>query len=147
MHRKKLALLLALLLPQAAIAQALRVSSCEEAGVQLNSVTQMRVFANGGIKMFAADQVEPAAASFGVAVAVDRGADLSSAESFCRYVSGLSGVDLGKMKASFDQNANALTVEGPVQVSDGEGRFPTRTLTLTVNKGAKEAAMVRATLK
>ena len=143
----RLAFSAALLLPSCAFAQALPVTSCEEAGISLNAVTEMRIFANGSIKVFATDRTEPAAASFGVAVAIDRGDDLSTAESFCRHVAGLSGIDLKNLKASFDKAANVLTLAGAARSSDGEGRFSTKTLTISIGKGAPEGAMVKALLK
>ena len=84
-------------------ALASEVGSCEERNVTLNQVQAMRQYANGSVKLFAIDQVEPAAAPVGIAVAIDRGEDLSELESFCRYVSGLSSAELRDASAVFDQ--------------------------------------------
>ncbi|MGE0527871.1 MAG: hypothetical protein AB7G93_12485 [Bdellovibrionales bacterium] len=128
---------------------ALDIQSCEDYGVSLNQVTQMRAYGNESIKVFAIDQVEPAAAAVGIAVTIDRGVDLSTAESFCRYVWGLSAADLKQARSEYDEITGLLTVEIPVQsFSDEAGDFVSGLLTLVINKGARsERGLVRATLR
>jgi hypothetical protein len=131
-------------------ASALSIENCaQNGGVNLNNVVEMRTYSNGGVKLFAVDQIEPAAASFGVAVTIDRGGDLSEMESFCRYVSGLSGVDLAAARSSYDRHTNLLTLEIPARYyRDDQADFVPGVLTLVINKGAKsESGLVSAVLK
>ena len=130
-------------------ALAVEVGSCEERNVALNQVISMRTYANGSVKLFEIDQVEPAASPSGIAVAIDRGQDLADAESFCRYVFGLSSVDLAHATANFDQSRGVLSIKLPVKsyVPDTD-QFIGGTLTLEINKGAKAAAgLVAAQLR
>lgn len=139
---------LALTMMMGAQASALRVTSCEEANVNLNGVMEMRKYSNGQIKLFTVDQIEPAAAPVGIAVALDRGDDLSNMESYCRYVWGLSGAELSQAKSKYDKNTNALTVAVPVSYyRDDLKKFTGGTLTLLITKGAAENDIVNATLK
>lgn len=130
-------------------AHADEVTSCEERNVTLNQVLAMRPFAQGSVKLFSIDQEEPAASPAGVAVAIDRGDDLATAESFCRYVGGLSSVDLSKANARFDQAKATLTVKVPVRRSSGDGEtFSRGTLTIVIRKGAaKEEDLVTASVQ
>jgi hypothetical protein len=123
--------------------------SCEDAGLVLNSVTAMRPFANGGIKLFAIDREEPAAMPAGVAVTIDRGDNLDNAESFCRYVSGLSSVDIAAADASYNDKKALLTVKIPVRLHNADAdSFSNGTLTLVIDKAAKKpGGLVKATAK
>ena len=139
------ALSLAALL-SAAPARADDVASCEDRNVILNQVMAMRSYANGSVKLFAIDQEEPAAAPAGIAVAIDRGEDLATAESFCRYVGGLSSVDLDKARAQYNQAKGQLTIRIAVRQHDPDtDGFNDKTLVLTIDKAARqEEALVRA---
>lgn len=141
------AALAAVLISSPAIAD--EVTSCEERNVSLNQVMAMRTFAQGSVKLFEIDQVEPAASPAGVAIAIDRGDDLATSESFCRFAGGLSSVDISKANAKFDQPKAALTVKVPVRRHTGDGNtFVNGTLTLVITKGAaKEADLVSASVK
>jgi hypothetical protein len=130
-------------------ANALSVTTCEEAGVTLNAVTEMKGYGNGRIKLFAADMIEPAAAPVGLAVTIDRGDDLSTMESYCRYVSGLSSLQLSKAQASYDRSRNILKLDIPARYFDADnGKYAHTVLNVVVSPGAKDqAGLVEAKLK
>jgi hypothetical protein len=123
--------------------------SCEDAGLVLNSVTALRPFANGGVKLFAIDREEPAAVPAGVAITIDRGNDLADAESFCRFVGGLSSVDIASADASYNDKKALLTVKIPVRLHNADAdTFKNGTLTLVIDKAAKKpGGLVKATAK
>ena len=124
------------------------VISCNEAEVSLNSVYSLKTYANGSIKLFGVDMLEPAASPIGLAVAIDRGDDLANMESFCRYIPGLSGMDLAFARSKYDPTKNALTIKIPVRSMDEDGGFSAKQLTVVVTKGATvEADLVKASLK
>lgn len=117
------------------------IDDCDARNVALNQVQAMRPFANGSVKLFSIDQEEPAVAPAGIAVTIDRGDNLADAESFCRYVFGLSDVDLTKAKARFDQAKAVLSIDIAVHSHNPDtDTFVTRVLTLKINKAAKTPA-------
>lgn len=123
------------------------VRSCEDQGVTLNSVVSMRQFDGGAIKVFETDMIEPAAASVGLAIAIDRGDELSTMESFCRYVAGFSSVDLQGAIDSVDKN-NVLTLTMGSTQTDENGVSQPRSLTVTIDKAAAaEEDLVKAEAK
>lgn len=145
---KLAAAILSLLMTQMVFAAELRVESCKAAGVSFNDVIEMKTYSNGQIKVFSLDRIEPAAASFGLVVTLDRGQELAELESFCRYVSGLSFVDLSKVVSSYDRGTNSLKLEMPVRHTEDAIDFKDKTLEIVVTKGAKKQKdVVRATLK
>lgn len=125
------------------------VTSCQDAGLMLNSVTALRPFANGGVKLFTIEREEPAASPMGIAVTIDRGEDLATAESFCRYVGQLGAADVAAAKASYDTKKALLTVVVSVRTYDsGTDSFKDGSLTLVIDKGAKSPeGLVAATLR
>ncbi len=128
---------------------AVSIKGCDEASITLNQVIEMRMFANGGVKLFNIDKEEPAAMPVGIAVTIDRGSDLSEMESFCRYVSGLSHADLKSARANYNTQTALLTVEIPVRSYSGDsGDFESGTLFLVIDKaGKKPRDLVSATLR
>jgi hypothetical protein len=126
----------------------LTVTSCADYSVSLNSVYSMKTYANGSVKIFGIDMVEPAAAPAGVAIAIDRGDDLSTMESFCRYIPGFSSVDISSSRAKFNKSTNTLTLTLKASQTDKDGVAKSKVLTVSINKGASnEADLVKALLQ
>lgn len=125
------------------------IDDCDKRNVALNQVQAMRPFANGSVKLFSIDQEEPAAVPAGIAVTIDRGDNLADAESFCRYVFGLSDVDLAKANAKFDQATAILSIDIAVRSHDpNTDNFVPGVLKLKINKSAKTPeALVSAALR
>lgn len=146
---KKLLSTLALLIStQAFSATELSVGNCQENNISLNAIYSMKTFSNSSVKVFEVDMEEPASAPVGIAVAINRGTDLSNSEVFCRYIPGLSSAALAKVKSSFNANTNTIVLVMPASVSDGQGQVLDKTLTIMIKKGAKdEAGLVKASLK
>lgn len=142
-------IIIAILLTLSSInAFAAPVTSCAEYSVSLNSVYSMKTYANGSVKVFEIDMVEPAAAPVGVAIAIDRGDDLSTMESFCRFIPGLSGADVTRAKSKYDKTTNTITLTLNVSQSDENGVAKPKVLAISINKGAsQEADLVKAVLK
>ncbi len=130
-----------------AFAADMTVTSCEDYSVSLNSVYSMKTYANGSVKVFEIDMIEPAAAPVGVAIAIDRGQGLADMESFCRFVPGLSSANVTGTKASYNKATNILTLTLNVRQSDADGVFKAKVLTVVVNKGASEENLVKASIK
>jgi hypothetical protein len=131
-----------------AFAMDMTVTSCEDYSVSLNSVYSMKTYANGSIKVFEIDMIEPAAAPVGVAIAIDRGTGLADWESFCRFVPGLSSVNVTKSKASYDKSSNVLTLTMNASQTNVDGVSTVKILTIVINKGAaSEENLVKASLK
>ncbi len=123
-----------------AFADQLSVESCEENQVSFTKVNAMKSYANGGIKIFEIDNVEPAGAPFGLVVTLNRGEFLSELESFCRYIPNLSGLDIATTKSSYDPSTNTLTLEmDSTRYNPESGDFEDKELRVQVVKGAKDA--------
>ncbi len=146
---KKLLLILSLsIITSNVFANEVTTTSCEEYGANLNSVQSMKTYANKSIKIFEIDMIEPAIAPVGVAIAIDRGDDLSTLESFCRYVPGLSSANIASAKSIFNQATNVLKVTMKVTTLDFQGNSHDKTLILTIDKGASsEDNLVKAILR
>ena len=144
---KKLIATLIALTSLNAFAADMTVTSCEDYSVSLNSVYSMKTYANGSVKVFEIDMIEPAAAPVGVAIAIDRGQGLADMESFCRFVPGLSSANVTGTKASYNKATNILTLTLNVRQSDADGVFKAKVLTVIVNKGAAEENLVKASIK
>lgn len=130
-----------------AFASDVNVVSCSDYSVSLNSVYSMKTYANESIKIFEIDMEEPAAAPAGVAIAIDRGDDLSTAESFCRFIPGFSRVNVVGGKSKYNVATNILTLTLNAAKSDENGAPISKVLTITINKGAlSEAELVKAKL-
>lgn len=124
------------------------VTSCADYSVSLNSVYSMKTYASGSVKVFEVDMEEPAAAPAGVAIAIDRGNDLSAMESFCRYIPGLSSVDVAGAKSKYDKSTNTITLTLKAGQTDENGVSISKVLTVSINKGAvQEVDLVKAVLK
>jgi hypothetical protein len=108
----------------------------------------MKTYGNSTIKVFEIDMIEPAAAPVGVAIAINRGDDLSNMESFCRYVPGLSAVNVTGAKSKYDKATGNLTLTLLASQTDEDGVAQSKVLTILVNKGSNsEADLVKASLK
>lgn len=124
------------------------VTSCADYSVSLNSVYSMKTYSNGSVKVFEIDMEEPAAAPAGVAIAIDRGDDLSTMESFCRYIPGFSSVDVKRTKSNYDKLTNTIYLKLAATQTDKNGGAKPKLLTISIHKGAKaEADLVKAVLK
>ncbi|NCN95611.1 MAG: hypothetical protein GW917_02715 [Bdellovibrionales bacterium] len=124
------------------LAMKLDVQSCEENQFSLsfNSVMTMKTYSNGAIKVFELDHIEPAAVPYGVVVTLDRGAELSEMESFCRYIPYLSWVSVKNAVSSYDPTTNTLKLKMPArQFNPDTSLFEEKTLTIQVVKGARTA--------
>lgn len=131
-----------------AFASDLKVTSCEDYSLSLNAVYSMKTYANGSVKVFEIDMIEPAAAPAGVAVAIDRGDDLSTLESFCRYIPGLSSADVPNTKSKYNAATNTITLTIKASQTNEDGISQPKVLTVVINKGAStEAGLVKASLK
>lgn len=125
-----------------------QVGSCDEFGVSLNSVYSMKMYSNTSVKVFGIDMIEPAAASFGVAIAIDRGYGLADMESFCRFIPYLSSADVQNAKSKFDVKNNILTLTISASQTNGMGTAVPKTLVIRIAKGATtEDGLVTADLK
>lgn len=125
----------------------LPVSSCEEGSVSLNSVYSMKDLKNG-VKLFEVDQEEPAAAPVGMAVAITRGEDLADMEIFCRYIYGLSGLDLNQLTVGQPRADGSFTMTVAVRSAQIDGSYQSNTMIVDVKPKAKTVEeMVSARLK
>lgn len=147
MLKSILALGLSIAATQAQAEAQLAVDDCKADAIDLTSVVEMRTFGKGSILLFKTDRIEPAAAAVGLAVVVHRGDGLENYESFCKHVSGVSDLDLKLAKTTYDAGTNALVVTTTAHQMDEEGEFPKRTLTVKIAKGAREADLVKATIR
>lgn len=125
----------------------LNTEKCEDTFISLNSIYEIRSFSNSQVKVFAMDTVEPAAVPISLAITLDRGEELSTAESFCRRISMISSIDaLSKMKSSYDAKKNVLSLEIAIRQMTEDGDFVPKTLKIKVNKSAqREEDIVKAT--
>jgi hypothetical protein len=130
----------AMIFAQNALAIPLDIQSCREAEVSANTITEMRVFSNGQIKLFAHDQGEPAASPVGIQITYDRGQE-PDIQSFCVYVRGLSDVSLKTAQARYVEETNTLYVYVPGRryIADNDDFAPT-TVSLTIHKEGRRTA-------
>lgn len=124
-----------------------RVGSCREYGVTLQNVVELRSFARGDVKIFSIDMIEPAGKNYGVAIVIQREGATSTAETFCRYIPYLAGVDIAQMEAMLDKQSNFLTLVVPIKLLDSENQRQPGTLTLVVKKAGHEANLVKAWIR
>ncbi|KHD89327.1 MAG: hypothetical protein OM95_04165 [Bdellovibrio sp. ArHS] len=123
-----------------------KVVACEDFGVALNNVHDMKRLNQGDIKIFEVDMIEPAAAPVGVAITISRGDEFSSMESFCRYVPGLVDVDLASLQVTQDEENYSLVLN--VRQTNANDEVSAKKLTLAVNKKANSTAeLVKANLE
>ncbi|HXH30116.1 MAG TPA: hypothetical protein VNJ01_04835 [Bacteriovoracaceae bacterium] len=137
-----------LTLTQISHAAGVSTSSCEDFGVTLNSVYSMKTYAQGSVKVFEVDLEEPASGSVGIAVAITRGEDLSSMETFCRFIPGLSSAKLSAVKSKYSAATDTLTLTMPASKTNELGVRMPKVLTVLIKKGAvAESDLVTAVLK
>jgi hypothetical protein len=113
---------------------AIDTNPCEN--IKLNNVESMKSYCNGSIKIFEIDNVEPADAPVGIAIAIDRGEDLSTQESFCRYIPYLTKANIQSTKSSYNQKTGILNLKVPATEMDEEGKKIRFRLSLKVDKSA-----------
>jgi hypothetical protein len=137
---KFLMALVAMIFAQNALAIPLDIQSCRDAAVSANTITEMRIFSNGQIKLFAHDLTEPAASPVGIQITYDRGQE-PEIESFCVYVRGLSDVSLKTAQARYVEETNTLHVSIPGRryMADN-GDFAPTTVSLTIHKEGRRTA-------
>jgi hypothetical protein len=130
----------AMIFAQNVLAIPLNIESCREAEVSANTITEMRVFSNGQIKLFAHDLGEPAASPVGIQITYDRGQE-PDIQSFCVYVRGLSDVSLKTAQARYVEETNTLYVYAPGRryIADN-GDFAPTTVSLTIHKDGRSTA-------
>lgn len=123
-----------------AMAVSLDIESCREAGIGANTTTEMRVFSNGQIKLFAHDIGEPAAYPVGIQITYDRGQE-PDLQSFCVYIRGLSDVSLKNAQARYVAETNTLYVYAPGRrYMPDDGEFGPTTVSLVIRKAGRRAA-------
>lgn len=112
------------LLSQIAFAKEINLSSCADVGASLESVLfgpeNQKSYYNGNVGLIVYDTIEPAAASYGIAVVhnepVETHAGFISRK--CLAIPYLSGVDLKSAVSSYDAKTG-LTVIIPIIMNDG----------------------------
>ncbi len=101
------------------------VRNCSDANLGIESIVlPAKSFYNGQVNVFVTDTVEPAAASFGLAIVTPDFADPVGGSN-CRAITHLSGVDINKIKSSYDSD-KGLLLTVPYRVYNGEGTEPAK---------------------
>ncbi len=128
-------------------ASAMQITTCADQKVSLNDVYSMRSFAHSRIKIFEVDTIEPAAAPVGIAVAINRGEDLSTLETFCYYLSGFTSANIKQARSQYDKASQVLTLSISVTQSNEHGQNKAKTLVVSIHSAAASTnEMVKAKL-
>lgn len=112
------------LVSQLAFSKPVELVACNDVGASLESILfgskYQKTYYNGNVGLVVYDTIEPAAASYGIAIVhnepVETHAGFISRK--CLAVSYLSGVDLSAARSTYDAKAG-LTVIVPVRKMDG----------------------------